>query len=70
MAGFAFGAAVLVAVVLTEEGADAVATEIGDAVVAGAGEDHRIGQNELVLVDSALTGKVGVDTKKSAMRKH
>jgi len=37
------GAAVLVAVVLTEEGADAVAAEIGDAVVAGPGEDHRVG---------------------------
>jgi hypothetical protein len=36
-------AVILVAVVLTEEGADAVAAEISDAVVADPGEDRRVG---------------------------
>ena len=48
------GAAKVVAIMLAEEGADAVSPKISDAVLAGLREDHWIRQDELVLVDAAL----------------
>ena len=47
------GAAEVVAIVLAEEGADAVSPKIGDAVLAGVRDDW-VRQDELVLVDAAL----------------
>jgi hypothetical protein len=46
--------AVAVAGVLAEERSDSVWAEVGHAVLASLGQDHGIGQDDLVLVDAAL----------------
>ena len=48
------GPAKVVAIMLAEEGADAVSPKIGNAVLAGMREYDRVRQDELVLVDAAL----------------
>lgn len=47
-------AAVAVTGMLTKEGANAIRAKVGYAVLAGLGEDNRVGQDKLVLVDAAL----------------